>query len=809
MAREVLMRDYDVCIIGGGIGGCSALYHLTREGRTNCVLFERDELTSGTTWHSAAQVTNFGFNQTMIGLKSHSIRLYRELSADISYPVSYYADTGGLRLATTESHLDGYHHFVSLARSMGVDFEVIDAAECARRHPLLSTDDLLGALWDPHDGDIDPAQLCQSLARRSRLAGADIIRSTPVINLTQHPDDTWTVHTSAGDFRCEIVVNAGGYRCNEVGAMMGVTHPVVSMEHQYMVTESLPEIEALGDDFRCPLLRCPSSNFYQRAEKRGLLIGFYEQDCRPWGLDGIDPNFSMSLCPDDLDRVVDVMSGAISRLPCLESAGIHTIVNGPITYTPDGLPLVGKVPGVRNAYCITGLRAGLGEGGGHGWLLAQMIVHGEAEYDTWCLDPCRFGDYANTEYTTAKAIEDYRNEFSFHLPHEHRPAGRPLRTTPLTPRLTEQSAEFGVVNGWERVMYFRPSPDFTERHSFKFSNTFDIVASEIESLCSGVGIMEVSGFCRYELSGADLHASLDNLTCTRLNARPDSVTLAYFLNEFGCVKSEATLSNIQKDCVWYGSAAASEVHDYEWLRSHLPREITITPLTESHTTLVIAGPNSRSLLSSVCPDTDWSRDSFGWMRCRRVKIGNAGDIIALSVSYSGELSWELHIPNEHLVSVYDALVSAGDDYDLRHFGLLATESMRLEKGYRHWKADLLTEFTAYESGLDRFVDTTKNFVGCSALESSPLRHRFVSLTLDSSDAPAHSGDSILYDGEVCGSVTSAGWGYRTSKNIALGFLRNDSAIDSSSLSVQVLGDIVSAREDEMCRYDPKNILVRG
>ncbi|MEM7269289.1 MAG: FAD-dependent oxidoreductase, partial [Pseudomonadota bacterium] len=412
-----------VVVIGGGIAGCSTLYHLTQEGWSDVVLVERNELTSGTTWHSAAQVTNFGMNQTMVGLKSHSIALYQELANDPDYPINYHHGDGGIRLANTEAQMQGYRHFSSMARGMDVDFEVIDAAECARRHPLISTDNLVGGLWDPMDGDIDPAQLCQALARRARKAGAEVYRETPVTGLTQRADDTWTVHTEKGDIDCDIVVNAGGYRVNEVGAMMGVHHPVASMEHQYFLTEEIPAIRDAGQ--RMPLLRCPISDYYCRQEKNGLLLGFYEQDCRPWGMDGIDPKFVNALCPDDLDRVTDVLEGAFARMPALMEVGVHTIVNGPITYTIDGAPLVGPVPGKRNAFCIIGLRAGLGEGGGHGWLLAQQIVHGEACYDTWCLDPRRFTGHGNVELTALKAIEDYQNEFRFHFPHEHRPAGRP------------------------------------------------------------------------------------------------------------------------------------------------------------------------------------------------------------------------------------------------------------------------------------------------------------------------------------------------------------------------------------------------
>ena len=782
----------EIVAIGGGIGGCSALYHLTQEGVTDCVLLERDELTSGTTWHSAAQVTNFGANQCMLGLKSHSIALYKELADDPDYPINYHHGTGGLRLAHTQDHLDGYAHFLSLARGMGVEFELLDAAECGRRHPLLNADEVLGALWDPLDGDIDPAQLCQALARRARKAGAEVHRHTPVTGLTQQPDDSWIVHTTKGDIRAHKVVNAGGYRCNEVGAMMGVEHPVASMEHQYMLTEALPQIEAL--DFRVPLIRCPKHDFYQRQEKNGLLIGFYEQDCRTWGLGGIDPNFVNALCPDDLDRVTDVMEGAMTLIPALETAGIHSVVNGPITYTPDGLPLVGRIPALRNAYCIIGLRAGLGEGGGHGWLLAQIIAHGEACYDTWSLDPRRFTRYANVEFTAAKAIEDYRNEFRFHMPHEHRPAGRPAKTTPLYDRLTALGAEWGTVNGWERAQYFKPSPDFEETLSFRFNETFDVVANEVKTVQSHVGIMEVSGFNRFRICGENVHDWLETIVCSCVPRREGRVGLVYLLNDEGNLKGEATLANLPDGSVWYGSAAAAEAHDMDWLSDHLPEDdsIRIESLTDTHTILVVAGPRARDVMKAAAPRTDWSREAFPWLRARPVRIGVA-QAVSMSVSFSGESAFELHIPNAQLRLAFDTLWAAGEPHGMKPFGLLATESMRLEKGFRHWKADLITEFDAHESALGRFVRAGNGYLGHDALakrhDSGP-RRIFVSMTLEADHAPAHPGASVTRDGAVVGTVTSAGWGHRVDRNLAMAFVHPDCARTGTALAVDVLGEAV-------------------
>ncbi|WP_025769894.1 GcvT family protein [Thioalkalivibrio sp. HK1] len=800
-----------VVVIGGGIGGCSTLYHLTCEGITDCVLIERDELTSGTTWHSAAQVTNFGPNQTMIGLKSHSIKLYKALAEDPDYPIDYHHGTGGMRLASTEDHVDGYRHFISLAKGMGVPFEYIDAKECKRRHPLVDTDNLLGALWDPYDGDIDPAQLCQALARRARKAGAEIHRFNPVIDLTQKGDGSWIVHSQKGDIHCEKIVDAGGYRCNEIGAMMGVELPVASMEHQYMLTERIPEIEAL--DIRLPLIRCPTDDFYCRQEKKGLLVGFYEQDCRPWGLDGIDPGFSMALCPNDLDRVMDVMGGAFHRLPCLIKAGIRNVINGPITYTPDGLPLVGKIPGKRNAYCITGLRAGLGEGGGHGWLLAQIIAHGEACYDTWCLDPRRFSPHANVEFTAIKAMEDYRNEFRFHRPHEHRPAGRRLKTTPLYETLLGLGAEFSVVDGWERVDFFKPSSDFEEDLSFRINNVHEVVALEVANVRDNVGIMEVNGFNRLEITGAGAHDWLDALSCSRIPRRKGKIGLAYFLNHQGNVKCEATIANLGSGKIWYGSAAAAERHDLEWLSEHAPIDgsIRITSLTSSHTILVVAGARARDLLAAVSPRTDWSAAAFPWLSVRKVHIGYI-EAIVMAVSFSGEPAWEIHLKVEQSRPCFDILVEAGREFDLGLFGSRALESMRIEKGYRHWKSDLITEFNPFESGLERFVEMDKEFIGKAALErmrDDGPRRRFATMEVASDIAVAHPGDSIVVDEKVVGTITSSAWGHRTGKNLAMGFIDPGHAAIGSVLKVEIIGRTFDAKVVAGGLYDPANERLRG
>ena len=795
-------------VIGGGIAGASVLYHLAELGWTDSVLVERDELTSGSTWHAAAQVTQFGGNQTMIALKQHSIRLYRELAADPDHPISYHI-TGGMRTAYNQAQLDTYHHYVSQARSMGVEMEVIDGVEAGKRHPLLETSGILGAWWDPLDGDIDPAGITFALARKARLKGCTVSRFNPVTAITRLGDRDFIVHTERGDIRTENVVNAGGYRCNEVGAMLGVTHPVVSMEHMYFLTEAIPALEALGT--RVPIIRDPADDFYSRQEKHGLLVGVYEQDCVPFGLDGIDPDFTKALCPSDLDRCLDNMERIFERMPCLQETGIHTVVNGPITYTIDGLPLVGPVPGEPGYFACTGLRAGIGEGGGHGKVLAEIMVHGECEWDAWSLDPRRFTEWGNLEHTRLKAIEDYQREFHYHLPHEHRPAARLARTTPLYQTLSDAGAVWGVVNGWERALYFDPAETTAHGTGYRWHAQDAIARDEVLHLVDNVGLMEVSGFNRMRVQGEGAAALLDRLVCGRIPSRVGRVSLCYLLNEHGHMLSEATIAKLGEDEFWFGSAAAAEWHDRDWLEANNREGVSITSLTDSHTTLVIAGARARELLSAISPREDWS--GFGMMSARHALLGSVTATV-MRISFSGELAYELHVGNGQLLQLWQTLVEAGEGFGLRLFGLEATESMRLEKGYCHWKAEIITERTPLEAGLDRFVTLDKpDFVGREALiaaESAGPGAKLVTLKLDGDGiAPAHGGASVWQGDTLVGSITSGGYGYRVQESIALAYVQPNVAAEGTALVVDVIGERRAAEVVAPCRYDPSNARVRA
>ncbi|NVK31368.1 MAG: FAD-dependent oxidoreductase [Gammaproteobacteria bacterium] len=798
-----------VVVIGGGIAGASVFYHLAIEhGWTDIALVERDELTSGSTWHAAAQVTQFGPNQTAVALKRHSIALYQKLANDPDNPFAYHI-TGGMRLASRPIEADFYKHMVGMANGMGADMEYIDAAEAARRHPLINPEGLLGAWWDPLDGDIDPAGITFAMVRKAREAGAKVYRFNAVTSITRKPNGEFIVHTEKGDICCEKVVNATGYRVNEVGNMLGVSHPVTSMEHMYFLTESMPELEAI--DFRVPIIRDPRHDFYSRQEKKGLLVGVYEQACKTFGMDGISPDFTKALCPNDLDRCLPNLEGIFEFMPALQTAGIATIVNGPITYTIDGAPLIGPIPGIENAYCAIGLRAGIGEGGGHGKILADIIVEGQSEWDSWYTDPRRFTQYANTELTCMMAIEDYQNEFHYHYPHEQRSAGRLARTTPLYSELKHAGAIFGRVNGWERALMFKPNTDFTESASLHFNESHKVVAREIAALQQGVGVMEVSGFNRYSLVGDGVEAWLDSISCSAIPKEIGQVKLCYFLNERGRMVTEATLVKRADNHYWWGSAAAAEWHDRDWLMASKPSSVTLTEMARTHTTLVVAGPKSRALLQSVSPRGDWTQSAFGWMQCRQMLIGYA-EATVMSVSFSGELAYELHVPNEQLYLLWCTLLDAGKDFGLSHFGLYATESMRLEKGYLHWKAEIIDEFTPLEAGLERFVRFDKDFVGKPALRKAQqmgLSKRRVTLVVACDHAPALGGDPVFEGSVQVGVVTSGGYGHRINKNLAYAYVSPDLAKEGQRLAVEIMGESFPATVVAYALYDPENRLVKS
>ncbi len=792
-----------VVVIGGGVGGASTFYHLTTHGWKDVVLIERDEWASGTTWHSAGQVTQFGTVQTMVGLKKYSCELYSRLAADPDRPITYRSHDGGIRLGYDQQDFDGYSHFVGMAKGMGVDFQVISPSEMAAAHPLLDTTGLTCGLWDPVDGDIDPTGLVVGLVHAGRKNGGEAYRFTDCIGLTQ-TDTGWIVHTNQGDIECESIVNAGGYRVHQVGNFYGLESAVSSMEHQFFLTEELPELEQLGR--RVPLLRDPGDDFYSRQEHHGLLVGIYEQGCKTWGRENIPVDFANKLEPPDLDRLEDNMMRVFDRLPILQTAGISSVVNGPITYSGDGVPLVGRLPGRRNAYCMLGLRAGVGEGGGLGKVLAEIIVDGQSEWDTWVLDPRRFTEYADEAYASKKAMEEYRREFVFDHPDEHRPAGRDAKTTPLTEVLRDAGAEFGAINGWERSLYFHPAEnDFEHYPSFRFSTHHDQVGREANAVRDNVGVVEISGFTRFLIEGEGSVEWFDGLSAGRIPAVGRS-SLAYVSDEKGRFLSEFTMSRLTDDSFWLTSAAAAEWHDLDVLTDTNPPEtVTITNLTHDHNAIMVAGPNSRAVLAKIT-DAPLDNASFPWLSVREIEIAGV-DCVAIRVSFTGELGWEIHLPMEGSVPVFEAIHTAGAEVGIVNFGLLATESMRHEKNYPAWKSDLHTEFTVLEAGLDRFVNLDKEFQGRDAIAAQAdagHRRQWVAFEVENDIASAHTGDPIYNGDDLIGVVTTGAYGHTMGINIAMGYVDPRFAEPGTEVTIGIIGERSTATVRSTPMFDPKH-----
>ena len=680
-----------VAIIGGGAVGCSCLYHLARAGWTDCVLIERDELTSGSTWHAAGNCPTFSGSWNIIKYQRYSADLYKGLAEAVDYPINYHV-TGSIRLAHSEERMDEFRHVRSMAEAQGIEYELLTPEAARERYPFLELHDLKGAIWDPHDGDIDPSQLTQALAKGARDLGARIKRFTRVTGLQQQPDSSWLVRTDKGDIRAEILVNAAGYRAGEVMAMVGQHLPIVTMSHQYLITEPIPELVKRPE--KLPLLRDPDISYYLREERDGLILGPYEWKATPMWTDGLPEDFANQLWDDDLDRIEWYIERAIGRVPILGSVGVQRVINGPIPYSPEGNPYIGPAHDLKNFYQCCCFSFGIAQAGGAGKTLAEWVTEGEPEWDLWSLDPRRYTAYATKTYVTAKAIELYQNEYAIGFPYEERGAGRPARTSPLYDKLKAKGARFGARGGWERAVYFAPEggldePTLTFRRD---RNWFETVGEEVRAVRESVGILDLPGFSKFMIEGEGAEAWLDRLTCSKLPSL-GRIALAYMLNERGGVVSEYTITRLAAEKFYLMSAASAEWHDEDWLRRHLPEDgsVQLACRHGRRGTLVLAGPKSREVLSAVT-DADLSTEAFPWLSAKNIEIGMAR-VLAMRVNYVGELGWELHIAAEHMIPVYDALWQAGEAYGIRDFGMYAMESLRLDKGYRAWKQDLGSEYS--------------------------------------------------------------------------------------------------------------------
>jgi dimethylglycine dehydrogenase len=802
-----------VVIIGGGVVGTSTLYHLAKAGWKDCILLEKNELTAGSTWHAAGNCPNFSSSWAVMNMQRYGLEMYRTLGADVDYPMNYHV-TGSLRLAHTRERMMEFERVASMGAYQGLEMGTLTPAELKEYNPFLAIHDLEGGLWDPLDGDIDPAQLTQALAKGARDAGGRIERFCPIEGLDRDGDE-WIVKTPKGEIRAEIVVNCAGYYAQRVGEMFkpfgGRTVPMVVMSHQYFLTGQLPELEAWTKEkgHKMPLIRDVDISYYLRQDKNGLNLGPYERNCKAHWVTPEDPmpeDFSFQLYPDDLERLEFYIEDAMARMPLLGQGGVERNINGPIPYAPDGLPMVGPMPGVKNAFEGHSFTFGIAQGGGAGKVLSEWIMHGQTELDMWAVDPRRYTDYTDHDHCLAKAMETYGHEYAMHFPHHAWPAGRDKKLSPVHDRLLAAGAQMGAYNGWERANWFAQEGDDTSEAA---TQTWDRagpwairVREEVEAVRDGVGVLEVCGFSRFKISGAGADKWLRGQVTGAL-PKIGRAGLIYFADGRGRILTEMTVAREAEDRFILITAASAQWHDAELLKSRTPADggLTFDDWTTRMSTLIVTGPKSRDLLLGLT-DADLS---LPWLSLQETDVvGRWAALVRLS--FAGELGWEIHAQNEDVPAIYDAVIAAG----AKPFGMYALNSMRIEKGYRAWKGDLSTDYSLLEAGLDRFVkfDKPQDFPGKAALlaqKQQGVQKRFVTMTVEAGDQDAPYMSTVYHGKDVVGETTSGDWGYRVGKSIALGTIRADLAVEGTALDINIFGRMCRATvHADRPLWDPEN-----
>lgn len=807
-----------VVIIGGGVVGTSTLYHLAKAGWTDCVLLEKNELTAGSTWHAAGNVPNFAGSWAVMNMQRYSAEMYRTLGEDVDYPMNYHV-TGAIRLAHSKERMQEFERVAGMGRYQGLQMDICTPEELKEHNPFIETHDLAGGLWDPLDGDIDPAQLTQALAKGARDAGGQIERFCPVTGIERDGDE-WIVKTEKGDIRCEYVANCAGYYAQRVGEMFkpfgGRTVPMVVMSHQYFLTEEIPEIAAWTKENgrKMPMIRDVDTSYYLRQDKNGLNLGPYERNCKAHWVTPEDPmpeDFSFQLYPDDLERLEWYIEDAMERLPLLGTAGVGRNINGPIPYAPDGLPMIGPMPGVKNAFEAHSFTFGIAQGGGAGKALSEWIMHGETELDMWAVDPRRYTDHADHDFCLSKAIETYGHEYAMHFPHHEWPAGRDKKLSINHDRLIADGGQMGPYNGWERVNWFAKDGDDTSEEATETWNRNGPwavrVKEEVEACRDGAVVLDMPGFSRYTLKGAGAAEWLRTQVAGAL-PKAGRMNLGYFADSRGRIITEVTIIRFDEDDFMLMTAAIAQWHDFEFLTKALPADgsLELVDVTRNWSTLLVGGPKSRDLLSGLT-DADLTT---GWLTHQDATFAGKPAKV-MRIFFGGEMGWEIHTSFEDSAVAYQAVRDAG----ATPFGMYALDSMRIEKGYRTWKGDLSSDYTLLEGGLERFVRLNKeqNFPGKAALQAEKqagAKKGFVTLIVDAGDADAPYMSSIWSGGEVVGETTSGNWGYRVNASIALGVVRADLATPGTELEVEIYGERYKAvvQPDEPL-WDPANERVRA
>ncbi len=796
-----------VAVIGGGVVGCSVLYHLTKLGWSDVMLIERSELTSGSTWHAAGGFHTLNGDTNMAALQGYTIKLYKELEEITGMSCGLH-HVGGVTLADDQDRFDMLIAERAKHRYMGLETEIVGPEEIAKIAPVTNTDGILGGLFDPLDGHLDPSGTTHAYAKAARMGGATIETHCMVQETNQRGDGTWDVVTNKGAIHAEHVVNAGGLWAREVGAMAGVYLPLHPMEHQYLVTEDVPEIYERSEEH--PHVMDPAGESYLRQEGRGLCIGFYEQPCKPWAVDGTPWDFGHELLPDNLDKIEASVAFAYKRFPMLERAGIKSIIHGPFTFAPDGNPLVGPVPGKRNYWSACGVMAGFSQGGGVGLMLAQWMIEGEPERDTFAMDVARFGDWISPGYTRPKVIENYQRRFSVSYPNEELPAARPHATTPMYDIFSEMGAVWGHQFGLEVPNYFAKGdePRF-ETPSFRRSNAFKATAREVSAVRNAAGINEVHNFGKYRVSGANARAWLDYVMAGRV-PKPGRLTLTPMLSPKGRLIGDFTISCLSETEFQLTASYGSQAFHTRWFAKQVSQDVVVENISDSLTGFQIAGPKARDILQS-CTRADLSDMSF--MDVRRMTVGQVACVVQ-RVSYTGDLGFEIYCDPMHQRSLWRTLWNAGQPYGLTPFGMRAMMSLRLDKFFGSWLSEFSPDYTAAETGMDRFIafDKEGDFIGRAVAEAeraSPPDRQLCAFIVDAKNADVTGYEPIFIDADVVGFCTSGGYSHFAQKSVAQGFLPRGRVAQNMIVQIEILGELRNATLVTEPLFDISGTRMRG
>jgi dimethylglycine dehydrogenase len=830
-----------VVVIGGGVVGVSTLYHLAKKGWADCVLVERKELTSGSTWHAAGLLPLFNMSYSVGQIHKYSVRFYRGLEAETGQNVGF-RQVSNIRLARTRDRWDEFMFYKGVADTLGVKVNMLTPDAVRAIWPFCVSDGLLGAIQHPEDGYIQPADLTQALAKGARAGGAEIYRQTTVLSIEEKRDGEWLVRTDKGDIRCDHIVSCTGNFARKTGAMVGLDVPVIPVEHQYLVTEAHPAILARhqAGQPEMAVLREADSSWYMREENGGLLLGPYEKGAPCCYIDGPNDDSEYELFQEDLDRLAPHIETAIARVPIFAEVGIKKVYNGAIAYTPDGSPIIGPAWGLRNFWLNEGHSFGVTAAGGAGWQLAEWIVEGEPTIDMMGVDPRRFGPYASRGFLCEKTAEAYANVFTVHYPDEERAAARPTKRSPCYERMQALGAVFGSLYGWERPNWFAPhgyglavdkidkpevllnenhpvpdaAGDVREIWSFRRSNYFEFVGAECRHVHEHVGMQDMTPFAKYLVQGPGAQAWLDHILANRIPKAVGRIALCHLLSKNGGVRSEFTVFREGPERFYLVGAGALERHDWDYLQKLCAddRGVALSNITTQLGVLVIAGPNSRTLLQKLT-DTDLSNSAFPWLTGKTIAVGSA-QARCLRVNFVGELGYELHHPIEMQNTIFDLLADAGQSLNLKPYGVRAMLSLALEKSYRLIRNELSIEYAAFEAGLERFVHPNKgNFIGRDALvqwRENGLSNRFVTMAVeDDRQADCRGSEPVFHNGSLVGRVTSGGYGWRVGKSLALAMVRPEFSDRGTEMEVIVLGNRRAARVIAESPFDPDNLRLRS